>query len=133
MSIASVQTALDTRLQDLTGLPPVQLENTRNNGVTGQPFTRATLIPAQTSQMTVGVTGRDQLIGLYQIDVFISGDIGVGPANTLADQLVGHFYRGLSLTQAGVTTHIRKAWRGAGYRVEKFYMVPVSVQWYAIV
>lgn len=133
MSIEKVQAALDARLQALTGLPPIQLENTRYKSVTGQPFTRATLMPAQTSQVSVGVTGRDQLIGLYQIDVVIPSDTGVAPANILADQLVGHFYRGLSLTQSGVTTHIKKTWRGAGYRVEQFYMVPVSVQWYAIV
>lgn len=133
MSITAVQTALVNKLQTLTGLPPLQAENTRNIGKAGQTFVRATLLPAATQQLSVGVNGRDQLSGLFQVDIFIPQDTGVSPANALADQIIAHFPRGTVLTEAGVTTHVQRAWRQTGGRVETFYQVPVVIQWVAIV
>ena len=133
MSITAVQTALVAHLKTLTGLPPLQEENTRNIGKSGQTFTRATLLPSATRPLSVGINGRDQLSGLLQVDIFVPQDVGVAAANTLADQLVAHFGRGTQLIEAGVTTHIQRAWRQVGGRIETFYQVPVVIQWSAIV
>lgn len=133
MSIATIQTLLDTHLQTLTGLPPLQLENTRNIGVTGVAFSRATLLPARTTQVTIGINGKDEVKGLYQVDLFTPQDTGTATANALADDVMDHFPRGLVLTQSGIYLHILRAWREVGRREAPFYNVPVLVEWSAII
>jgi len=132
ISITPIQKALDAHLLALDGIPQVQLENTRAPFKTGQSFTRATLIPSQPQQRTVGVTGRDMLSGLYQIDLFIPQDTGVDAANGLVDLVLGHFQRGMRIEHDGITVHIQRAGREAGSRHEPFYQAPVTVTWHVI-
>jgi hypothetical protein len=133
MSIATVQKALVGHLKTLPNLPPLQEENMRNTSRSGEKFTRVTLLPAATRQLSVGVNGRDQLSGLLQVDIFTPMDTGIDYANELADAIIAHFPRGLSFTDTITTTHIQRAWRQVGGRVETFYQIPVVVQWSAII
>jgi hypothetical protein len=133
MSISTVQTLLNAHLEDLTGLPPTQLENTQNLAVTGEAFTRATLIPARSSVLSIGVDGRTELRGLYQVDLFVPLNSGTADVNALADLVVQHFPKGARLTDGSTTVHCALSWREVGRRVEAFYQVPVLVQWSSVV
>lgn len=132
MSYANLQTALDTHLQTLTGLPTLQTENTRNVGRTGESFARATLLPARPTQASVGQHGRDLRRGLYQVDLFVPMDGGTASVNALADSVIEHFPRGLVLTASDTNVAIELAYREVGQRVEQFYMLPVIVVWWSL-
>ena len=132
MSFATIQSLLDTHLQTLTTLPPLQLENTRNIGKVNEPFCRATMLPARTTQLSVGVNGRNTLQGLYQIDLFYPQDGGTPVALAMADAVIAHLPRGLVLSSGQTFVHIQMSWREAGGRVEPFYQLPVVVQWSCI-
>lgn len=132
MSYANIQTALNTHIQAIAGLPTLQLENTQNVGVTGVPFSRLTLLPARPTQLTVGVNGKDQLQGLAQLDLFYPLNTGTATGNGMADTVIATFTRGLTLTSAGTKIHIQLVWRETGRRIEQFYQVPVMVQWSSI-
>ena len=134
MSITTIHTLLDTHLLTVTGLPTLQRENTRVTPQTGVPWSRATLLPAETRQETLGVTGRNRLNGLYQIDLFYPADTGVQDANEMADELTYEFRRGVQLVhqQSNLIVNIEMAWREAGSRYEQFYNAPVIVRWRAI-
>ena len=129
---AIIQSLLDTQLQSLSGLPPLQLENTVNIGKTGVSFSRATLLPAAKSQASVGISGQDLIRGIYQVDLFVPQDTGSASVNALADSVVDHFPRGLALASGEVVVHINTASRLTGGRMEPFYSVPVQVQWSCI-
>ena len=133
MSMQTIQRLLNAHLSTLAGLPTVQHENTQNIGHAGTSFSRATLIPARPSVLTVGVDGRTELRGLYQIDLFVPMNSGAEAVNALADQVIEHFHRGLRITEGAVTVHVSLSWREAGMRVEQFYQVPVVVQWSSVV
>jgi hypothetical protein len=132
MSYKSIQNLLDTYLQTLAGLPTLQLENTRNIGQTGVPFSRATLLPARATQLTVGTTGRDLRTGLYQVDLFYPLDAGTGAVNEMADSIISLFGRGTTLSDVTATVHVSVAWRETGRRIDPFYCVPVVIQWSSI-
>jgi hypothetical protein len=132
MSYANLQAALDNHLQTLANLPPLQLENTRNIGRTGQSFSRATLLPARPSQLSVGAQGRDLRRGLYQIDLFVPTDDGATTANVMADEVIAHFPRGLVVSLDGTSVVVEMAYREVGQRVETFYMLPIMVVWWSI-
>lgn len=134
MSYAVIQQLLDTHLQSLTGLPPLQLENTPNIGKATESFTRATLLPAAKVQRTVGLNGRDEIRGIYQADVFVPLNTGTATINALADDIVEWFPRGLMLASGGVVVHVQTASRLPGGRTQDgvFYSLPVQVRWSSI-
>ena len=132
MSYAAIQSLLDAKLQQLSSLPTLQLENTRNVGQTGVAFSRATLLPARATQLTVGLNGRDQRTGLYQVDLFYPIDSSTAAINAMADEIIDNFPRGTALTDGTVTVHCQLCWRETGRRIEQFYSVPVMIQWSCI-
>jgi hypothetical protein len=131
---AEIQQALDNRLATVTGLPELQTENTRVNrtGKANTPFARGTLLPAQASQLTVGVGGVNTYSGLYQVDLFYPVDTGTTAVNAMADAVMAKFVRGDTLVVDGVSVHITLSWREVGRRDEPFYAVPVLVRWSTI-
>lgn len=128
MSIyTSTQSALDGVLRGVSGLPELQLENTRidRKGRATTPFVRSTLLPREPIQLTIGEGGKNIYGGLYQVDVFYPIDAGKAALNTTVDAIVSAFYR--QQLSGGVTIHL--AWSEVGRRDEPFYTVPVFVRW----
>lgn len=128
----AIYQALVAQLKTVAGLPTLQLENTviQPKGA----FTRATLIRARPSQLTVGATGKDLHGGLFQVDIFVPVNTGTTSANALADQIIAAFPRGTALVAGSAIVHVRIAYREtAGRMNDQFHQVPVVVEWQAIV
>ena len=129
MKFTEVQQLLDEQLLTVVGLPTLQTENTRFKVVTNVPWARSTLLPAETNIVTLGVTGYDELNGLYQVDLFYPSDSGFTAANTMADTVMGAFTKGTQLTGTGINVEIDKSWRESGRTFDTFYNIPVLVSW----
>lgn len=132
MKFAIIQSLLDAHLQTLSNLPKLQLENTKNIGETGKPFSRAVLLPATpefVAPIRLSMPGEIVYTGLYQVDLFYPLDKGSLTANQMADAVMAHFSRGLLLFTDGVSVEIGIARREAAFRSEPFYHLPVSVPW----
>lgn len=130
MNTFDIQNALDTQLATITTLPPLQTENTRflaNTNVTA--FTRATLLPAQSAVISLGVGAQRQLSGIYQVDVFVPSDSGTVQARLIADQIVSTFAVGTRLISGDTTVIIDVASVMGSYSVNKYYCLPVRVLW----
>jgi hypothetical protein len=132
MSTQIIQTLLDAQVQTISGLPVLQTENNRLNATTNlASFVRTTLLPAASSILTLGsgANAMRLLTGLYQVDVFYPLDTGSSAARTLADTVVSTFPTGLRLTQGAVTVAVEVASVMTAYSINKYYCVPVRVQW----
>jgi hypothetical protein len=130
MNTLDIQTALDDQLKTIVDLPALQTENTRldaSKNLTA--FTRATLLPSQSTVISLGVTAEKQMLGLYQVDVFYPSDIGTKAARTLSDAIVNTFPIGLTLTSGTTTVTVEIASVMAAYTINKYYCIPVRVQW----
>lgn len=132
MKYAAIQELLDAHLSQVEGLPPLQLENTRNIGNTGQAFARATLSPTESVVETNTYT---RYGGLYVIDLYFPQDGGAASANAMADSVIAHFMSAplKRLTGDEVTVQLEKSWREAGMRREPFYALQVVVRWHALI
>lgn len=128
----AIQTALLGHLKVMAGLPPLQEENSyiAPSGT----WARATFLPARTQTATVGEDGYDRLAGLLQIDIFVPVGTGVASAGALADAVREHFPRTLGLDADGAFVQILRTSRDAGRTVlnDKFYQIPVTVEWLCI-
>jgi len=130
MKTLDIQNSLDAHLKTLAELPLLQTENTRINASPNlNSFTRSTLLPAQSSVLAIGAGAPKQMTGLYQVDVFVPSDSGTATARGLADSIVDIFPAGLLLTSGNSTVHIDIASVMAAYTINKYYCIPVRVQW----
>jgi hypothetical protein len=131
MSFTSIQNLLEARLAAMVNVPTLQKENTRIAPAAGQPWCRFTLLPTQTVQETIGVTGTNKLAGLAQIDLFYPADKGTADVNLMADLIIDAFPRALNLSDANISLFIEVSWREAGMRIEQYYQVPVMLKYRA--
>ncbi len=130
MTTTEIKAALDAQLQTISGLPALQTENTRldaSSNLAG--WVRATIAPAQSEVISLGVGAMKVVQGLYQVDVFCPMDKGDSTARTLADAVVDAFPIGLRLVQGSTTVIVDIASVMTAYNVNKNYCIPVRVRW----
>lgn len=120
--------ALRARLNSLTSRPPVAWENINYTPSSTTLFLRPTMIPAPTTQASLGDDGKDLHEGIFQVDVFIPDNQG---RTTWPDAIADHFKRGTVLTQNSVDVRIRNVSIGVGAKDANFYIVPVSITYQA--
>lgn len=119
----NIQTALDSRLATYVDLP-VAFPNVPYKPQAGMPYLRATFLPAETVQASMGATGKDETNGIYQIDVVVPR--GSGRPQAL-DAIADLFKRGTVLTYNGVKLRIRSVSIDSAILDDEWYFVPISV------
>lgn len=132
MSIKNVHAVLQSAVADIAGLPTLQRENTRNTNQQAA-WSRFSLLPAETSQATLGDTGKERLNGLAQIDIFTPVDTGVTTALTKAELILAAFPRGTELTISGQIVRIDRCWVETASQDGKHYHTPVQIRWHSLV
>ena len=125
-----IDAALDAQLNTLTGLPPVAWENKSYTPTMGTLYLRPTSLPGTNAQSSLGTTGQDRNIGIYQVDVMAKLGTGKKLSTAMADSIADHFKRGSILTYNGLSVRIRSASRKAGRKTgDGWYMVPVEIEY----
>jgi len=130
MNTRDIQDALDLQLQQVAGLPQLQLENTRLNASSNlTAFSRSTLLPAQSAVISIGPNAQKQMSGLYQVDIFAPSDTGTSTTRTYADLVVQQFPIGQRLLSNGLEVIIEVASVMPAYTINKYYCIPIRIQW----
>jgi hypothetical protein len=118
-----IQAALDTQLSTVTGIP-VAYPNVPYKPSAGTAYLRASFLPAETVQASMGATGKDETNGIYQIDVVAPRGSGrVQQIDTVADL----FKRGTVLTYNSVKLRVRSVSIAPAILDGEWYFVPISV------
>tara|TARA_B110000046_G_scaffold61020_1_gene68614 strand:+ start:642 stop:1058 length:417 start_codon:yes stop_codon:yes gene_type:complete len=128
---ADISSALDLRLNTLTGQSPIAWENTAYIPVKDTLYLRPTILPALTLQAGLGVNGIDEYIGIYQIDIFAPAGKGRGEAEIKADAVADHFKRGTDLSKNGKTVRLGNVSRNSGIRDEDRFIISISINYMA--
>lgn len=123
-----IDSALDGHLTDMPNLPPVAWENDEYTPALGTLYLRPTVLPGGTVQASLGDSGQDQQVGVYQVDVFAETNTGKFAALQMADLVADWFKRGTVLTYNDRKVRIRTTNRRAGQpTTEGWYMVIVEI------
>jgi hypothetical protein len=127
MSTIKVRQALETHLASLTPAIATAYENKDFTPVTGTPYQRVNLLPAEPDNSTMGQTFyREQ--GLLQVMLCYPNNATALPAQTRAEAIKTHFKRGTTLEQAGLKVHIINTPRvGVGFNDNDRYCIPVTI------
>jgi hypothetical protein len=118
-----VQAALDTKLKTLSGTP-VAFPNVPYKPQAGTTYVRASFLPTETVQVSLGATGKDETNGIYQIDVVAPRGSG---RPQLLDTVADLFKRGTVLTYNSVTIRVRSVSMAPAILEDEWYFVPISV------
>lgn len=131
MSYKTVRMLLEQRLANLPSGLPTAWENTAYDPVVGTPYQRASLLPAQTEQPTLG-DGFRREVGLMQVSLYFPENEGPGAAMTQAEAIREHFARGTTLINGSVRVVIERTPSiGLAFPDGGFYALPVSIDFFA--
>jgi hypothetical protein len=87
-------------------------------------YLRPNLIPADTLQVTLGTTGKDETNAIYQVDVVQPRGAG---RSDLPDTIADHFKRGTVLSYNGLKLRVRSVSIGSALLDGAWYFIPVSI------
>ena len=120
--------ALDTRLDNLVGKPPIAWENKGYEPVKGTLYARPSILPGETVQASLGDTGQDMTVGVYQVDIFAKAGKGKNEAVVMADLIANWFKRGTVLTYNSRKVRIRNVSRKAGINnAGGWFQIPIEI------
>jgi len=127
-----ISAALDIRLNAMSGLPAVAWENKKFTPAVGTIYIRPTLLTGDSIPQTVGSTGRDLNIGIYQIDVFGEAGQGKNEVITMADTIADHFKHGTQMTYNGSTVEVKTvSQRQAVNNTDGWYQAIVEITYFS--
>lgn len=88
-------------------------------------------LPVDTVPRELGSLGRDQYIGIMQVDINVRQNEGSGPADDLADRVRTQFWAGRTFTDAAARVTVARTTRSGGAVVDNFWRVSCSVNFYS--
>jgi len=108
-------------------------ENKATAPASGNPYARAFMLPAQPSQVCLGVTGSDFHTGVFQISLFFPEDKGDVAILTKADEIATIYKSGLVTTFNGVDVTIESIGRNTGSNIDGWFQFDLSINWYSFI
>lgn len=128
MSTSGDISTLNTILLTTSNLPTLQSENKRIDLGSGKtPWCRSTLLPARTTQVSIGSSGIDNINGLYQIDLFYPQNSSYVLIYDMADAIINNFTIG---SKSG-GLHVINSYIQKLPGVTNYFNLAVIVEWQA--
>lgn len=127
-----IRRALEKKLATLSGLPDVAWENVpMTPSGSGDEFIRARVVVQSQRPATVGTDRAIRHDGIFFVDIFQEEGVGAATADEMADNIRALFPVGTILTEESQNVHIRYSERAEGISDPPFYMIPLTIAWYA--
>ena len=131
MSIASVRTALETKLNAISPALATAWQNVGYTPVTGTPYQACYLMPATPDNPTLG-DGFYREQGILQVSLFYPLQAGPQTAEVRAELIRAAFKRGTAMTSGSVKVLVdRTPEIGQGRVDDDRWMIPVKIRWSA--
>ncbi len=124
-----IQNALNTKLAATSGLPVIYYPNMDKEPVQGTSYIRPTLLPANTTLLTLN--NEDMHQGIYQIDIYTELKKGTAPTLLIADAICTAFRR-TKLTANSTIVHAQQISMSQAQRVESWWHMYISINYICI-
>lgn len=136
-TILDIRQALETRLLQLLVATPVPgvatadvvFENVKYRPTTGTKYARVYVLPAKTTQASVGTGALKRRPGVAQVSLYYPEGSGPKAAEEAAQALEDGLAVGTVLTKNSTRVEVTNVSRGPGAPEDDWYVVPVSVAW----
>ena len=130
----AIITVLQTPLASLTTIAPdhvVYINKIFNQD--SSPFIVCSYIPARPYQAGLGTYGKERFGGIFQIDVGVAIDEGRASINPIMAEIKEIYKRGTTLQNDEISVECKRVWESTPIPSDAWYIVPISVEYYAYV
>ncbi len=127
-----IRAALETQLNNISGLPSIGWENWDFEPTTGQSCVKPRLLPTRREPAHSGLKPQTYYQGLFVVDCYVpsGGQLGPAAADALADKIIDAFEATTDITTANCDIRIRYAEREQGRPEGSHFVVPVLISWF---
>jgi len=129
----AVHTALTTAILTSLGSTPVDRENAPFTKPADSVWARLTYLPNLPSVETLSDNGQDMEDGIVQIDFMFPTGGGDKAADDVTETFRAAFKAGKKLTSSGQAVTITNCGRSPGRKEDNWFIVSVTISWYALV
>ena len=129
ISYTDLEDGLLSIVEAIVDIPPIQKENERYTPTLGDTYIRLQDIPGVATEATIGITGTDQVSGLYSINCFFKTNIGMTTANDLVSEIVNTYNAADSVILNQTCIRINSAWKLAAITETDWMQIPIQVAW----
>ena len=130
----SIRAALEVKLSNVTGIPPIAYENVSFSPTTGQAFVQPRLIPVSRRPAVRGPNPQQRYDGVFRVFCYVPEGQGPAAADDLANKVIDAFdaTTDISFTSGGSTivVSVDYAERDNGFVDSPWYYVAVNIGWY---
>lgn len=133
MSLTNIRAALETYLDELSGLPEIAWENVDFDPAYDSPLIQAHIQVQRERKASMGPGSLIRREGLFILSIHTPRGQGMQEADVLGDILVQHFSEDTvteSLTVSGTTVRIRYAERRAPVEMKQWNISNVVISWF---
>lgn len=128
--VNDIREALESHLDDATGLPAIAYPNVDFEQAPGTAHIRVEFIPTSRRPANRGPNPQHRHQGLFVMTVCVPEQKGAGAGLNYVDDLLARFNGSTDVAGDAVTVSIDYSESGAPFYEAPFYCIPVSVAWY---
>jgi len=132
----AIQTLYDTRLSTLSDLPIIIKENAigflakgDENSPLTEKYIRTSIIPRETTDLSIGVGGCDNFGGLFLVEIFTPTGNGISETNYWVDEIIDLFAKDEILTDGTIIANTEQYTRLPGQAFTNYHKSGVHIAW----
>jgi hypothetical protein len=126
----NIRAALETKLNNVSGVPSIGWENLQFSPTTGQSYVVPRLLPTRREPAVMGTNPQMYYQGVFRVVCYVPEGNGPATGDDLADKIIEAFEAATDISYGGTTVSIRYAERESADIDGPFYMIPVNIGWF---
>ena len=126
----NIRAALETKLNNVSGVPSIGWENLQFSPTTGQSYVIPRLLPTRREPAVMGPNPQMYYQGVFRVICYVPEGNGPSAGDDLADKIIEAFEAATDVTYNSTIVSIRYAERESADIDGPFYMIPVNIGWF---
>jgi len=126
-----IRSILETQLAAVNDVPQIAYENVPYSPTTGTSYIEVNFVPTSRRPAVRGLNPQQRYEGIFIINCYAPEGKGPAAAETIAENVMTAFEATTSLTTNNITVSVDYSEVRQGYLDSPWFVVPVSIGWYA--
>jgi hypothetical protein len=127
---SDIRAALESKLANIAGIPPIAFDNVPYDPTTGTSFIKSSYIPVTRVPAVRGLNPSQRYGGIYAVTVYCPEGNGPGVADGIANTVIENFEAATDVSLNDFNVSIDYAERQQGFLDTPWYYIPINIGWY---
>jgi len=127
---SDIRAALESKLSNISGIPPIAYENVPYDPTTGDSFIKSAYVPTLRRPAVRGLNPSQRYQGIFVVTVYCAEGNGPGVADGIANTVIENFEAATDVSLNNFNVSIDYAERQQGFLDTPWYYIPINIGWY---